>query len=162
MSLKCNIQKFTIHCRRWREITTRRTYVASAIAATILIFAVGVTNSFAAGPAPKGQAQITPDQVANNVASFLSVDPKTVQVDQLEIENGQSIYSASVEKNNQQFEVKVNSETGKIISAQEDLPDGNDDAVDGDGETNDDSTGSTDNGDGDGETNDDSSQSDNN
>lgn len=93
------------------------------------------------------------------MASFLSVDPKTVQVDQMEIEHGQSIYSANVEKNGQPFEVKVNAETGKIISVAEDQPDGNDDA--GNGETNDDTTDSTDNGDGDGETNDDTNQTNN-
>ena len=106
-----------------------------------MVFAIiGITDSFATSTMPKGQAQVTPDQAANNVANFLSVDPKTVQVDQMENEGGQSVYSVNVEKNNQQFEVKVNANTGKVISATEDLPDGNNDAGDGDGETNDDAS----------------------
>ncbi|TBR09324.1 MAG: hypothetical protein EPO62_05090 [Candidatus Nitrosotenuis sp.] len=141
-------------------MTTRKTYVASAIAASVLIFAlVGITNSFATSTASKGQSQVTPDQAANNVASFLSVDPKTVQVDSMETEHGQNNYRANVEKNGQLFEVKINAETGKIISVAEDQPDGNNNAEDG--ETNDDTTDSTDNGDGDGETNDDTSQTNN-
>lgn len=117
----------------------RKTHVAFIIAGAMLIFSVaGLSNSFATNSASIDHAYITPDTAANIVAKSLAVDSKTIQVDSMENENGQDIYSASVEKNGQQLEVKINAETGKIISMTEDLPDDNNDTGDGDGETNDD------------------------
>lgn len=128
----------------------------------MLIFSVaGLSNSFATSSS-NNHAYITPDTAANIVAKSLSVDSKTVQVDSMEKENGQNIYSTSIEKNNQQLEVKVNAETGKIISVVHDLSDGSNDTGDGDGETNDGNTDNIDNGDGDGETNDNTSETNSN
>ena len=147
----------------------------AVIIASIAVLIAGtsfMSSSFATSSHPDQYvAKISSQTAADIAVQNIGAQPSNLVKVDLDNENGSFVYSATIVKGDQEFDVKVDPQTGQILNVEQDLvgtdtsdetdndADTNDgkSVSDGDGETADDNTASNEPaaGDGDGETADD-------